>query len=76
MHLLSPESGLWYHETGWSLKSGQICKKNYWCIQIVVLRERWSLNSGVSDDRFYCTTKRVMLERKSEYKNHQLFGHF
>ena len=54
MHLWQLKSGLWSHKIGSSLKSGPIYKKNYWCIQIVVLQERWSLNSGVSDDRFYC----------------------
>ena len=55
MHLWPLKSGLWSHKTGWSLKSGQICKKNCWSIQIVALHGRWSLNSGVSDDKFYCT---------------------
>ena len=29
-------------------------KKNYWCIQIVVLNDRWSLSSGGLSNRFYC----------------------
>ena len=46
--------GLWPYITGWSLSSGEIYKKNCWCIQIVVLNERWSLSSGGLWDRFYC----------------------
>ena len=41
-------------QAGWSLKSGQIYKKNYQCVQTVVFHERWSMNSGISD-KFYCT---------------------
>ena len=38
----------------WPLNSGSIHKKiRHWCIRIVVLHERCSLNSGVSDDRLY-----------------------
>ena len=55
MSLWPSKSGLWSHKIGCSLKSGQIYQKNYCCIQIVVFHERWSLNSGVSDDRFYCS---------------------
>ena len=29
-------------------------RQNYWCIQIVVLHERWSLSLGGLWDRFYC----------------------
>ena len=66
MHLWPLKSGLWSHKTGWSLKSGPIYKKNYWCIQIVVIQERWSLNSGVSDDRFYCNC--INFEQKEKNK--------
>ena len=55
MYLWPSKNGLWSHKIGWSLKSGQIYKNYYCCIQIVVFYERWSLNSGVSDDRFYCS---------------------
>ena len=54
MHLWPPKSGFWSYKTWWSLKFDDY---NYWYIQIVVLHERWSLNSGVADDRLYCTEK-------------------
>ena len=57
MDLWPQKSGLWSYITGWSLSSCWIYKKNYWCIQIVVLNERWSLSSGGLRDRFYCMCK-------------------
>ena len=67
MHFWPLNSGPWSHKTRWSLKSGPIYKKNYWCIQIVVLQERWSLNSGVSDNWFYCTN--LISEHSLPYLN-------